>query len=1195
MAIKTTCPNPKCQQKVSCPDEMAGREVKCPTCGKPVQIPKEETRPPDKTKRLGKYTLVGKIGEGGMGAVYEAVQDGLGRRVALKVLPKHMTKKPQQVERFRREAHAAAVLNHPNIVMVYELDEDQGFHFFSMEYVEGVSLQDRIKNSGKLPTKEALSIVRKIADALNYAWNRNNVIHRDIKPANILISKDGHVKLADLGLAKSTEEDSSLTRDNTAMGTPSYMAPEQGRAAKAVDCRADVYALGITLFRLVTGLVPYKGDTALAVMMAHIEEELPDARDLNPEVSDDLWAVIRLMTTKDPEDRYQTHAELIRDLEALDAGQEPPLASGAVVPKPHTDEDDPEAAELTVVAERTDRAPPTSDGEATVPARDRQSILLGVGMVLICVTAVLFAVSRIRRTAEEVSPHAATNTTADADRPPEGTGADDIRPGGPIDDAAPATSPVDARNATLARRIETARAYAKEHPDAYDEAIRMFQALERPAKGTDYAAMAWQERSRLEKERKTALDEAWVKLNSTVAGLAAEGKFGEAFRTLQALDDVPEFAKKAWQGEELDQLGRSLQRQVRKRVEDLWLKADRLAADGRFDEARKACEEAKRLGLPTLEDRVASKLREIDRKQQEATAVQQEKLEELYRQALAEVRPLLRQRKYPEVIKMLEGLAGNPDYAGIRDRLQAETADVGMAQAGFEALTRAIGEQVGRTIRVKAVSGKLESIKDGSLVVSIGGATVGTRVADLSTKELLELAAPGMRRFDGMTRVRLGFFYLYDGDPDQARRELERAVAAGTDTRPYDHRVLPVLVVRSQPAGGAVEIEMTAGGGAPAHVPGRKEEVKRETATTPARVLLYPDRSVTVRVTREGCRPATRRLSVAGKGEYVVELKLEEAGLPKSMRVDFEALDSATDQFGDRVRLGLDPEGQYPYEIRHKASRTNFVLVPAGTFEMGQQFDKNATPVHRVTISRPFYLGKYEVTVGQFSRFVKSTTFRTQAEREGFGIVAGRGRRFEKKPVSWNSPGFEQTDRHPVVLLTRSDFDAYLKWLNGGAVKPCRLPTEAEWEYACRAGTQGRYYWGFSAQNSAKYANLSSDSGPVRPGGGRTRPRRDRSDEAEDQFEYTAPVGSLTPNDWGLYDMLGNAFERCADRFGKDYYAESPTQDPKGPEEGGALFVDRGGAWNTSPQMSMCASRFWSAPDFRINFAGFRVAVSLPE
>jgi len=1192
MAIKTTCPNPKCKQKVSCPDEMAGREVKCPTCGNPVQIPKEETRPPDKTKRLGKYTLVGKIGEGGMGAVYEAVQDGLGRRVALKVLPKRMTKNPQQLERFRREAHAAAVLNHPNIVMVYELDEDQGFHFFSMEYVEGDSLQDRIKNSGKLPIKEALSIVRKIADALNYAWDRNNVIHRDIKPANILISKEGHVKLADLGLAKSTEEDSSLTRDNTAMGTPSYMAPEQGRAAKAVDCRADIYALGITLFRLVTGAVPYTGDTALAVMMAHVEEELPDARELNREISDDLWAVIQHMSAKDAEDRYQTHAELIGDLDALEAGREPPLASGTVVPKPREDDEDPEAAELTIAAERTDQAPSTTDDEATVPARTKQSILLGVGMALICVTAVILAVSRIRRTAEEISQRAAANASEAPDAHPEDGGADETPPGEPIDDTAPTTSPVDVRNTDLARRMGAARDYVKEHPDAYDEAIRKFRAIERAGRGTNYAAMARQERDRLEKERKTALDEAWLKLNSTVASLAAEGKFGEAFRTLSTLEGVPDFAKNAWQNGEVDQLSRSLQRQVKKRVDSIWLKADRLAADGKFDEAREACEEAKRLGLPAVDERIAWKLKEIDRKEQESASIRQEKQEELYQQALAEVLPLLRQRKYPEAIKMLETCARDPGYAGIVDRLQAEQADVGMAQAGFGSLTRAIGAQVGRTIRTERISGKLKGIEDGTLVISSEGATVGTRIADLPTKEILELAAPGMRRFDGMSRVQLAFFYLYDGDLDQARKELERASAAGMDTRKYDHRVLPVLVVRSEPAGGVVGIEMAAESGAPAHLPGGKEEVKRETATTPARVVLYPDRSVTVRVTKEGSRPAVRRLSVATKGEYVVELELEGAGLPKSMRESFEALDTTTDQFGNRVRLGLDPEGQYPYEIRHKQSGINFVLAPAGTFEMGQQLTKFATPVHRVTVSRAFYMGKYEVTVGQFSRFVKSAAFRTRAEKDGFGIVAV-GRRLEKRPVNWSSPGYEQTDRHPVVLVTRSDLDAFLKWLNKGEDRPCRLPTEAEWEYACRAGTKSRFYWGFGTQDAAKYANFASPSGPGRRD--RTGSRRAGSDQARDDFQHTAPVGSLAPNAWGFYDMLGNVFERCADRFARDYYARSPTHDPQGPEEGGADLVDRGGAWYTAAQMGMCASRYSSAPDFRVNFAGFRVAVSLPE
>jgi serine/threonine-protein kinase len=1187
MAIKTTCSNPKCKQKVSCPDEMAGKEVKCPTCGKPVQIPKAEAPPPEKANRLGKYTIVRKIGEGGMGAVYEAVQDGLGRRVALKVLPKHMTKKPKQLERFRREAHAAAVLNHPNIVMVYEMDEDQGFHFFSMEYVEGVSLQDRIKNGGRLPIKEALGIVRKIAEALDYAWKRGNVIHRDIKPANVLMSKEGHVKLADLGLAKSTEEDSSLTRDNTAMGTPSYMAPEQGRAAKHVDCRADVYALGITLFRLVTGEVPYKGDTALSVMMAHIEEELPDARKLNPEVSDDLWAVIQRMTVKDPESRYQTHAEVLEDIDALEKGVPPVHAfeapSAGAEPRVDSEQD-----ELTMAAAGTSDTGPLVAAQPGATAPAHQSPILIVGVSLICIAAIVYCVKTIRKTAEEVAhQHAGGNATGENATVGDST-EPDLAPGktGPAEEPAPGVAPFDAREEALKRGFDAAVAYAAESPQDYDGAIQRFRAVEGAARGSQYAGKALEKRTKLEEQRGQAVEEAWEKLNANVASLGGEDRFKEALQALDTLAGVPDFAKSLLGKERIDGLRRAVQSQLKKRLESIMREADKLAENGDFDRARKTCEDARRFGIPAVEERISVKLSELDRVQEAAKAKEAEQQESLYERACADLTPILRQRKYDEAVKRLGELGDSPEFAAVKDRLEAEKADIRMAETGFQALVKAMGEQIGQQVRIQKATGKLENIQGGYLVINAGG-TVQTPIAGLSTKEIVELAARGMRSLDGKTRSRVAFFYYYDGDLDQARAELARAGAAAEG---LDCRLFPVLSVKTVPPGAQVDIEMKAGAGAPAFVPGGREEPSRETVVSPARVLLNPNKSVTVRLMKDGYRPAVRNLAVRKKGEVALDVELKPVGLPKAMRADFEQSVPGKDSFGNPVRPGEDAASNYPLEIRHRKSGVDLLFVPAGMFEMGERFIQDATPEHFVTLTRPVYLGKYEVTVGQFKRFVQETGYRTQAEKEGFGQVFD-GRRWDRvKAASWRSPGFEQADRHPVVMVSDSDMSAFLKWLNKGDDKPFRLPTEAEWEYACRAGTQTPYFWGSDPREAETYANISLSGWRKGPKERRPGQRGDR----DGGTDFAAPVGSLQPNPWGFYDMVGNVFERCSDRYSDRYYAVSPNRDPTGPEDGEA-FVNRGGAWNLDVGRSLCGQRFFSKSEFLTNIAGLRVVVALPE
>jgi len=290
-------------------------------------VPAQQEAAAPSGQQLGNYTLVKKIGEGGMGTVYEAVQAGINRRVALKVLSPTLVKNPTFLERFRREARAAGSLNHPNMVTVYESGEVQGHHYLAMEFVEGETLRTRLKRVGKLPVDEALGIVRSVAEALDYAWNHGKIIHRDVKPDNIMLTQEGHVKLADLGLAKSTEEDTTVTTVGSGIGTPAYISPEQSQSAGEVDCRADIYSLGITLFQLVTGRLPFEADTPYAMVSAHMEQPLPDPQSLNAELSAGVCGLVRRMCEKGAANRYQSPAELIADIDVVKSGGTP-SASG---------------------------------------------------------------------------------------------------------------------------------------------------------------------------------------------------------------------------------------------------------------------------------------------------------------------------------------------------------------------------------------------------------------------------------------------------------------------------------------------------------------------------------------------------------------------------------------------------------------------------------------------------------------------------------------------------------------------------------------------------------------------------------------------------------------------------------------------------------------------------------------------------
>jgi len=274
-------------------------------------------------KEIGGFELIGKIGQGGMGTVFKARQKSLDRIVALKVLPPSVAKDAKFIERFQREARACAKLNHPNIVQGVDVGKDPatGVWYFAMELVDGPSVLKLLKEERVLPEERALQIARDIARALECAAT-HGIVHRDIKPDNILLTARGDAKLADLGLAKQLNDDASLTQSGQAVGTPYYMAPEQVRGrSDQLDIRTDIYALGGTLFHLVTGQPPFTGETSAVIMSKHLTEAVPKAMKVNRDVSEGCSRMIEQMMQKDRENRIQTPSELITQIERVLRGE----------------------------------------------------------------------------------------------------------------------------------------------------------------------------------------------------------------------------------------------------------------------------------------------------------------------------------------------------------------------------------------------------------------------------------------------------------------------------------------------------------------------------------------------------------------------------------------------------------------------------------------------------------------------------------------------------------------------------------------------------------------------------------------------------------------------------------------------------------------------------------------------------------
>ncbi|HET8652292.1 MAG TPA: protein kinase [Gaiellaceae bacterium] len=336
----------------------------------------------------GRYELLELIGKGGMSSVWKAHDRLLDRQIAIKVLHPHFTEDEEYVERFRREARSVAQLSHPNIVTVIDRGEDAGRQFIVFEYVEGENLKQLLERRGPMPVRDALVLALQMARALSFAHGRG-LIHRDVKPQNVLLNADGQAKMTDFGIAREVDVQ-GVTITGTVLGTSEYIAPEQARGQQ-VDAQTDVYSLGVVLYELLTGAVPYEGENFVTVALKHVNEPAPSVLEQRPDVPTRVALAVEQAMAKSPSDRFDSMDELCRELEACLA------------------ELDPMSEEATMIARRP--AVPAADGGGRPRRRKRR---LGVLWPMMAVLAVLIVAALAAlgalalRDDDDGSPQAAT-------------------------------------------------------------------------------------------------------------------------------------------------------------------------------------------------------------------------------------------------------------------------------------------------------------------------------------------------------------------------------------------------------------------------------------------------------------------------------------------------------------------------------------------------------------------------------------------------------------------------------------------------------------------------------------------------------------------------------------------------------------------------------------------------------------------
>ena len=730
-------------------DRLAAGGHTPPTPATPRRAPQGDDPPTPirKTKRLGNFQILEKLGVGAMGVVYKARQLSMDRLVALKVLPRRLAKDRSFIERFLREARSAARLNHPNIVQGIDVGEAEGLYYFAMELVVGESLKDRLTRVGRLSQVEALQIARQVALGLEHA-NAHHITHRDIKPDNILLTPDGVAKLADLGLAK-RKTDVAVTQHGGPIGTPLYMSPEQARGQDDVDIRSDLYSLGATLYHAVVGSPPFTGPSSMAIITKHLFEKPPSPRAAVPELTEGFASVVLKMLAKQPRQRYQSPAELLEDITRLLNGR-PPIRA-AVRP----------VGRGTSTALR--RARRRRKGSPVVPVVATSAIVVLAFVAWWLYSAMAGATER--PVAEAPKPQPRDAYVARARPKPPTPQRPTPRPDG-------------------SEELAQARQWAKAHPAEPLEALGRFRDLAARYPGTAAARAALAEARAIQRsheaqtEAKSGLFEACHKAKQ----LAAAHRFAAA---VELLDEYGAEHREHI-GQVSEERGFILSQAVTTEREQRG-KADTLAAAGDHAGAIALYETIIGFGIPKLSARAKREIGLLEARRAEAARKARIEADHGYLALRLTWAPLLQARHYEAVETGLRAALGDPKLAPVKAALEAEAGDLAMLRRLWQAAEEgARGLRPKERFSVGGIRGDFAKFADGVISVQASGVLCQKPLRELAAPEVLALAERALPAKAAASRFAAGLFLLAEGKPKPAARAFAEGKAAGGDAAHYE-------------------------------------------------------------------------------------------------------------------------------------------------------------------------------------------------------------------------------------------------------------------------------------------------------------------------------------------------------------------------------------------------------------------------